>query len=181
MPKYYPARLVRILPDGRRELLFDNGRRMYARWRRCAECNIEGPETNFLGDRLCLECVPIVRKAERAAKKAENRARAARRLRTAGRRRMLLLKLATPPWADRREIAKIYKECRRRTREEGIQYQVDHIWPIDHGACCGLHVHWNLQILTATENSRKNNKLIDGRPGTRNYGLGPVYLKRTTS
>jgi hypothetical protein len=33
--------------------------------------------------------------------------------------------------------------------------EVDHIHPIKHDMLCGLHVPWNLQYLTGTENKRK--------------------------
>jgi hypothetical protein len=59
----------------------------------------------------------------------------------------------------RPEILKIYAEARRISKESGVIYTVDHIYPIKHRICCGLHVPWNLQILTKEENDRKGNKL----------------------
>lgn len=56
-----------------------------------------------------------------------------------------------------KEILEVYKECRRLTKVTGIRYEVDHIIPIKHKNVCGLHVPWNLQILTKHENSSKNN------------------------
>ena len=64
-----------------------------------------------------------------------------------------------PPWADREAIKAIYQECRRITRETGIEHHVDHIIPVRGRRVCGLHVPENLRIITARENLRKSNRL----------------------
>ena len=69
------------------------------------------------------------------------------------------LKKATPKWADRKEIKKIYKECIEKTKNSGIKHEVDHIVPLKGQFVSGLHVHWNLQILQAKENRLKSNKV----------------------
>ncbi len=58
---------------------------------------------------------------------------------------------ATPAWADLPRIAEFYKN-----KPEG--YHVDHIIPLRGENVCGLHVHYNLQYLTAYENRVKGNK-----------------------
>jgi 5-methylcytosine-specific restriction endonuclease McrA len=67
-------------------------------------------------------------------------------------RRALKLK-ATPKFANLKKIKQIYKNCPK-------GYEVDHIIPLNSKLICGLHVEWNLQYLTPTENQRKSNKLI---------------------
>jgi len=73
-------------------------------------------------------------------------------------RRRALKKKATVSWADKEKILAIYRECVRITEETGVEHNVDHIIPLTHKLVCGLHVENNLQIITAVENSRKNNK-----------------------
>jgi hypothetical protein len=62
-----------------------------------------------------------------------------------------------PPWADRKEIQKMYIKARQLTKETGIKHEVDHIIPSNHPLVCGLHVEYNLQILTELENIAKSN------------------------
>lgn len=70
---------------------------------------------------------------------------------------------ATPKWLTKLHLIKIrefYTETKRLEKETGIKYNVDHIIPLQGETVCGLHVPWNLQILTQTENARKSNRLI---------------------
>jgi len=69
------------------------------------------------------------------------------------------IKYATPPWVDLLEVTKIYLKCRETNILTGIKHHVDHIEPIAGKDRCGLHVPWNLQILTASENCSKKNKV----------------------
>jgi hypothetical protein len=65
----------------------------------------------------------------------------------------------TPKWADLRKIEQFYIEAARLTKETGIQHHVDHIMPLRGKFVSGLHVHQNLQILTASENCSKSNRV----------------------
>lgn len=65
---------------------------------------------------------------------------------------------ATPKWANISVIREIYKRASEMTKATGISYHVDHIVPLQGKNVSGLHVDYNLQILTATENCRKKNK-----------------------
>ena len=71
------------------------------------------------------------------------------------------IRRATPRWADRQRIVNIYAESGRRSRRGKLKYHVDHVIPLIHPKVCGLHVHNNLQILTARKNCQKNNRWAD--------------------
>ena len=80
------------------------------------------------------------------------------------RRRQGMLKQQCPPWADMEMIKAIYSGARIATILFGKEFQVDHIVPLKHKYVTGLHVPDNLQILTKSENSRKNNRfIVEGR------------------
>lgn len=66
---------------------------------------------------------------------------------------------ATPSWVSYKEIGKFYRIAAKLWRSTGISHNVDHIVPLKGKNVCGLHVPWNLQVLTAVENRRKSNHL----------------------
>jgi 5-methylcytosine-specific restriction endonuclease McrA len=71
---------------------------------------------------------------------------------------------ATPPWLTRKqksEIRQLYQIAITMTQTTGEQYVVDHIVPLRSEEVCGLHVPWNLRVITQEENLKKSNKLVD--------------------
>ena len=71
---------------------------------------------------------------------------------------------ATPKWLtveDKMEIRLKYRLAIELSRSTGIRHAVDHIIPLHGETVCGLHVPWNLDVITQEENLRKYNKLID--------------------
>lgn len=76
---------------------------------------------------------------------------------------------AMPPWLSmqqRKEIRELYKIAITMTKLTGEQYVVDHIVPLRSDIVCGLHVPWNLRVITRAENLKKSNKLIDTKLST---------------
>lgn len=67
----------------------------------------------------------------------------------------------TPPWLTEVHFAQIkifYNAAVSLTKELGVKMVVDHIVPLQGENISGLHVPWNLQVISELENSRKNNR-----------------------
>jgi hypothetical protein len=67
---------------------------------------------------------------------------------------------ATPKWANREAISKIYAYAKH-LDGDGVKHHVDHIVPLQGKTVCGLHVENNLRVVVDVINLRKNAKLID--------------------
>jgi hypothetical protein len=70
-------------------------------------------------------------------------------------------KKATPSWLTRKqrvEIKNLYLIAITMTKTTGERYVVDHIVPLLGKDVCGLHVPWNLRVITQDENLKKSNK-----------------------
>ena len=71
---------------------------------------------------------------------------------------------ATPKWLTKQQkkaISTIYREARRLTELTGVKHVVDHVHPLTgknqagEVISCGLHVPWNLQVVTEEHNLSK--------------------------
>ena len=71
------------------------------------------------------------------------------------------IKTATPSWLSESDTlhTKRFYEIAVAMSEEGVKHEVDHIIPVNHPLVCGLHVPWNLQIITYEQNKAKGNSL----------------------
>ena len=65
---------------------------------------------------------------------------------------------ACPPWLNKEmlnQIHEIYKLRRQISEATGVPHEVDHIVPLQGGTVCGLHVPWNLRVITKEKNNRR--------------------------
>ncbi len=120
---------------------------------------------------------PLIRKAARAwgpqkpigpyktpeEKRAKNRAYSSAHkeiIRAKRARRRAAQRQAIPPWlstSHKKEILGFYTKAVEATEQTGILWEVDHIVPLQGKTVCGLHVPWNLQLLTQRDNGIKRN------------------------
>jgi 5-methylcytosine-specific restriction endonuclease McrA len=73
-------------------------------------------------------------------------------------------KNATPKWITPEQklaMRNLYLKAQELTKIAGERYVVDHIIPLISPDVCGLHVPWNLRVITQEENLKKSNKLLD--------------------
>lgn len=99
----------------------------------------------------------------KAIVKKNNAKNPAKRIANCNKRRASKIQ-ATPKWLTNKyfeQIEDFYIQARILTKITGIKHVVDHTIPLKHKNICGLHVPWNLQILTHKENSSKKNS-FDG-------------------
>lgn len=71
--------------------------------------------------------------------------------------------LATPPWLNdnhERQMSLMYTLARSLEINTGDRFEVDHIIPLCGENFCGLNVPWNLQVIPASQNRSKGNKLV---------------------
>ncbi len=69
----------------------------------------------------------------------------------------------TPKWLSELNLQQIeifYEAAAALTKELSIRFEVDHIVPLQGKNVSGLHVPWNLQVITKIENLSKSNKSL---------------------
>lgn len=97
----------------------------------------------------------------KATKKAWRQANRAKVNANKAKRRAAKLR-ATPPWLTPTQLSQITSIYSVATLIQKLTKQlihVDHIIPLQGKEVCGLHVPWNLQLLPASKNCSKGNRL----------------------
>jgi hypothetical protein len=70
----------------------------------------------------------------------------------------------TPPWLTEEhheQIREFYNLASKKEKETGVKHHVDHVIPLRGDFVSGLHVPWNLRVIPASENCKKNNKYYE--------------------
>jgi 5-methylcytosine-specific restriction endonuclease McrA len=137
--------------------------------KRCYNCKKTKPKTEFGSnvskwDKLKSECLECNRKLKAAWKKqnrdkvnAQNARRRVSKLNGMLKWGKEHLKPEIDNWYRRAKLATIFME---------EPYEVDHIEPLQGKDVSGLHVPWNLTLLTKPENSSKGNRRAKQKPAT---------------
>lgn len=126
----------------------------------CLECEKENNNTEdrkqYMTDYAAKEQARIKKIASNYQKNNKGKVNA----RTASRHAAKVQR--TPKWLSKEEYLRIqcyYQVAAMRTRETGYQWHVDHIVPLQGTTVSGLHVPWNLQVIPATDNIKKGNRV----------------------
>lgn len=149
--------------------------------RRCTKCDScelgQTPSRAGTDQWYCLPCSRADSKRRRAAMTPEQYARWKRQQKEFYERnpryafdrigdRVISENQATPDWLTEDhwdQIDAVYARSRQLTLDSGVQHHVDHIIPLRNPSVCGLHVPWNLESITATDNLKKNNSFDPNR------------------
>lgn len=118
---------------------------------RCKVCmRLYWAERRIIEGSVCLERTRKWNKLNRGKKNALTKKRSAAKL------------LRTPSWLSEshyKNIEQFYTDATYLTYYTKTKFEVDHIIPLQGELISGLHVPWNLQLLTESENCKKNNRL----------------------
>lgn len=177
------VRVVRRFEGGLVEIEDKMGRRRRVWETKCVDCR--NPllliQSTF-GDPICNGCSDERQRQRLQKRKDQLNSDATKRRMlelemglTAPQRRQTALLLASPDWRDRKAIKAVYAEARKKTKETGITHHVDHIYPIQCSIACGLHVHWNLQVMVGSENCSKSNEFpLEDSPAWDGYSIEEI-------
>jgi len=117
-------------------------------------------ETNRRWRAANKELIKATKKVDKTIAKAWKKANRAKLTALQIKRQAAKLK-RTPKWLTElyySQIELFYDAANKLTKEFGIQMDVDHIVPLQGKNVSGLHVPWNLQVVSHKDNMSKGNR-----------------------
>ena len=76
--------------------------------------------------------------------------------------RRACVRRAQPLWLspdDKKRMELVWGLRELKSFVTGVEYEVDHIVPLNSPVVCGLHVPWNLRVIPKSENRSKSNRI----------------------
>lgn len=77
---------------------------------------------------------------------------------------------ATPDWVSRNEIRRFYENAVNQGKVMKLPLVVDHEVPISGRNVCGLHVPWNLKVVSESYKKLRGNKFDSSKEERRHMG-----------
>lgn len=147
---------------GNKERVRENSRRWVAKNRERALANDRAKRERNPEGYAAMQRDYAIRNAEKISQyKKEWRTKNKHLVNKVAARRQANKMSATPAWLSaihHAQIDEMYDIAIALTTQTGIKHHVDHIHPLRGKNFRGLHVPWNLQVLTARENMEKNDR-----------------------
>ena len=178
--RQYNEKRRKPVEKGARQIAMEAGEKHYFTGKPCVHGHLAERRVK---DRVCMECSRLEKESRRKenpekikeakklsyertkehhlAQKKEYRQANKGKIAALNAGRKKVVKQRTPAWLtdfDKLKIKCMYQMAAMYARENGEQFHIDHIIPLQGVNISGLHVPSNLQIMKAVDNISKKNK-----------------------
>lgn len=153
-PEFREKERLRSLEKDRRDRL-ENPEKLARRWRKYAKLNhdkVKAANRSWYSRNR-------EQQRNRVLQWCKNNPDGAKRL---SEKRVEAFSTATPKWLtaiQKAQIREFYDVAKALSVQTGEKHNVDHVFALRGDGFDGLHVPWNLQILTAEQNAQKHNRV----------------------
>lgn len=151
----YSRRWREKYPERYRELVRASNARRREKTKEWRKANAEKLKQNHIAYRPIKNAQRRANREKARAYERRVRAEAPHKHRIKKARRRARLACAVPNWLTKAQFKEIRDWYELAVM---LDMEVDHVMPLMGATVCGLHVPWNLQLLTRTENASKGNR-----------------------